>query len=71
MWQVRRTGRNHRGFCWGNMRERVLLEGQGVYGRIILKWIIKKWNGIWIGLIWLRIGIHAGSSEAEMKSRVP
>jgi hypothetical protein len=29
--------------------------------RIILKWIFKKWNrGIWIGLIWLRIGTGGG-----------
>jgi hypothetical protein len=22
--------------------------------RIILRWILEKWNGIWIGLIWLQ-----------------
>jgi len=31
---------------WGNMLERVYLEDQGVNGRIILKRILKKWNGI-------------------------
>jgi hypothetical protein len=29
-------------------------------GRIILKWILKKWNRAWTGLIWLRIGIVVG-----------
>jgi hypothetical protein len=32
-------------FWWGNLRERDHLEGQGVDGRIILKWIFKKWYG--------------------------
>ena len=27
------------------MRERDLLEDPGVYGRIILRWIFRKWNG--------------------------
>jgi hypothetical protein len=30
-------------------------------GRIILKWILKKWDGeAWTGLIWLRIGTGGG-----------
>jgi hypothetical protein len=32
-----------------------------VDGRIILKLIFKKWDGIaWLGLIWLRIGTGGG-----------
>jgi len=37
--------------------EREHLEGLGMDGRIILKWILNKWNGeAWIELFCLRIG---------------
>ena len=32
-------------FWWGNLRERDHFEDSGVDGRIILRWIIRKWNG--------------------------
>ena len=45
-----------RGFWWGNVREGDHLEDPGVDGRIILRWILKKWDqGACTGLIWLRI----------------
>ena len=34
----------HTGFWWGNLRERNILEDPGVDGRIILRWIFRKWN---------------------------
>jgi len=45
------------GFWWGNMRERDHLEDPGIEGRIILRWIFRKWCvRAWTGSIWLRIG---------------
>ena len=45
------------GFWWGNPRERDHLGDPGVDGRIILRWIFRKWDvRAWNGLIWLRIG---------------
>jgi hypothetical protein len=47
----------HTGFWWGNQRERDRLEELDLDGRIILKWILKMWNGkAWTRLLWLRIG---------------
>jgi len=39
-------------FWWGNLRGREHLEDPGVFGRLILRWIFRKWNGDmdWIDL---------------------
>jgi hypothetical protein len=49
-------------WCWlGDLRERDYLEEISVDGRIILRWVFKKWNvGTWTGLFWLRIGTGGG-----------
>jgi len=43
-------------FWWGNLRERDHLGDPGVDGRIILRWLFRKWTGS----IWLRIGTGDG-----------
>jgi hypothetical protein len=44
MGRVWETGQVHTGFWWEDLRERVHLEDLGVDGRIILKWVSKKWD---------------------------
>jgi len=49
------------GFWWGNVRERDHLEDPGIVGRIILKWIFRKWDvGAWTRSVSLRIGTGGG-----------
>jgi hypothetical protein len=49
------------GFWWGSMREGECWGDPGVDGRIILRWISRKWDvGVWTGLSWLRIGTGGG-----------
>jgi len=48
-------------FWWENLREREQLKDQSVYGRIILKLILKKSDGTaWTVLLWLRIAASGG-----------
>ena len=41
------------GFWWGNLRERDHLDDPGVDGRIILRWIVRKWH--WVGMDWIEL----------------
>jgi len=38
-------GESFTGFWWGNLREIEHLEEPDIYGRIILKWSFRKWEG--------------------------
>ena len=49
------------GFRWGNLRERDHWGDQDVDGKIILRWILRKWKGVeGIGWSWLRIETGGG-----------
>jgi len=49
------------GFWWRNLRERDHLGDTGVDVRIILRWILMKWDvGVWHGSSWPRIGTGGG-----------
>jgi hypothetical protein len=40
----------------GKPEGKILLEDPGIGGRIILRWIFRKWDvGVWTGSSWLRI----------------
>jgi len=44
----------------GNLRDRDHLGDPGIDGRIILRWIFRKWDGTLTGSSWLRIGTVGG-----------
>jgi len=47
------------------LRERYHLGIPGVEGRIILRWIFRKWHErVWTGSSWLRIGTGGGTCES-------
>jgi hypothetical protein len=50
------------GYWRGNLRERDRLGDPDLDGRIILRWIFKKWDvGAWTGSSWLRIRTGGGN----------
>jgi hypothetical protein len=40
-------GEMHTGFWWKNLGGRDHMEDLGIDGRILLKWIFRKWDGAW------------------------
>jgi hypothetical protein len=48
----------------GNLKERALLEEIRTNGRIILRWLLKKQDGMALsGPVWFRIGISCESGN--------
>jgi hypothetical protein len=43
-WGEERRGEAYTGFCCGNLRERDHLEDLDIDGRIILRWLFRKWS---------------------------
>jgi len=53
--------RRVQGFGWGNLSERDHLGDPSLDGRIIFRWIFRKWDlGVCTGSSWLRIGTGGG-----------
>jgi hypothetical protein len=49
------------GFGWGNVRKSVHWRDTGIHGKIIIRWILRKWAVVvWTGSSWLRIGTVGG-----------
>jgi len=54
-------GEAYTGFWWGNLRERDHWGDPDGDGRIVLRWIFRKWDVVvWTGSSWLRIGTGSG-----------
>jgi hypothetical protein len=62
MWRVWGTGEVCTGFWWGNLRERDHWGDLDIDGRIILRWIFRKWEGV-VGTGWSRLRIGTGGGH--------
>jgi hypothetical protein len=61
------------GFWWGDLRKRDHLGNAGIYGRIILRWICRKWD--MGGVDWIELAQYTDRwralVNAAMNLRVP
>jgi hypothetical protein len=67
MWRVWGRGEMCTGFWWASLREQDHWGDPDVDGRIILRWIVRKWEGVvrtgWSGL---RIGTGGEIGRAHV-----
>jgi len=67
------AGEVYAGFWWGNHIERDHFEDPGLYGRIILRWNFRKWEGV--GMDWIDLAQDEDKwralINAVMNLRVP
>jgi hypothetical protein len=67
MWHVWGAREVNTGVLGGKLRERDLFKNLGVYGPLILTWVLRKWVGTaWIGFIWLRKENMVGSCDSDL-----
>ena len=65
------AGQVHTGFWWGRLTERDHLEDLGVDWNIIFKYLFKKHNGEWTGLIYSGQRQVAGCCESGKERSGP
>jgi hypothetical protein len=62
MWGVWGRGELCTGFWWGSLREGDQLGDPDLDGRIILRWIFRKWEGV-VGTGWSGLRIRTGGGH--------
>jgi hypothetical protein len=61
MWRIWGRGEVCTGFWWGGLSERDNWGDRDVDGKIILRWIFRKWEGFEeTGRKWLKLGTFGG-----------
>ena len=62
MWRVWERREGCTGFWWGNLRERDHWGDSDIDGRIILRWVSRKWEGV-LGTEWSWLCIGTGGGH--------